>query len=80
MRILSTLAPIIGLDLEIRSPLEIRLSLWCFLLYNRVHKSVNVNGVDIYEKCIEGLIPKQLINDNIVNMLMRYVQYTMCFI
>jgi hypothetical protein len=45
----------------------------------RVLKGVSVNGVDIYENCIQGLRPKQLINDNIVNMLMRYsMQCVLC--
>lgn len=36
-------------------------------------QSITVNDVNIYKTCIRNLEPKQMINDNIVLMLLRYV-------
>ena len=36
-------------------------------------QSIIVNDVNIYKTCIRNLEPKQMINDNIVLMLLRYV-------
>lgn len=33
--------------------------------------SVKVNGVDIYQSCIDGLLPQRMLNDNIVTMLIE---------
>jgi hypothetical protein len=37
--------------------------------------SIKVHGVDIYQSCIDGLLPQQMLNDNIVTMLIGYVIY-----
>ena len=33
--------------------------------------SVNLGGVSIYQTCIDGLLPQQLLNDNIVTILLK---------
>ena len=33
---------------------------------------INVSGCTIYESCIQGLEPNRMLNDNIVNYLIRY--------
>jgi hypothetical protein len=38
--------------------------------------SIKVHGVDIYQSCIDGLLPQQMLNDNIVTMLIGYVIYS----
>lgn len=32
---------------------------------------VKVNGIDIYQSCINGLLPHRMLNDNIVTMLIE---------
>ena len=34
-------------------------------------RSVTVMNIDIYETCIRKLEPRQMINDNIINMLLK---------
>lgn len=37
--------------------------------------SIKVHGADIYQSCIDGLLPQRMLNDNIVTMLIEYVIY-----
>lgn len=38
--------------------------------------SIKVHGVDIYQPCIDSLLPQRLLNDNIVAILIEYVMST----
>ena len=34
-------------------------------------KSINISGIDIYQECIDGLLPCTMVNDNIVSYLLE---------
>ena len=34
-------------------------------------RSINILGVDIYQECIDGLLPRSMVNDNIVSYLLE---------
>ena len=41
------------------------------LMGNADLPSIQVNGITIYQSCIDGLLPQRMINDNIVSLLME---------
>ena len=34
-------------------------------------RSINILGVDINQECIDGLLPRSMVNDNIVSYLLE---------
>ena len=41
------------------------------LMGNADLPSIQVNGITIYQSCIDGLLPQRMINDKIVSLLME---------
>ena len=41
------------------------------LMGNNGILSIKLNGITIYQSCVDGLLPQRMINDNIVSLLME---------